>query len=251
MAFSRLSEDVIAQIISLTTPQDACTMSSVSTNFRSIADSDQVWANFLPPGCENLIPQISPKKALYRHLCNHPVPIDGRNVSWSLDARSGKKCFMIGSRELAITWGNDQRYWRWIDEPNSRFGQVAQLWIVWWFHITGKIETKMLPPKTTYAAYLVFRFEDYKRGFHRPAASRVSVESGEHGEWPNVILDPQEGEPRSARERGDGWLEIEMGEFYNENGDDGTLVCCLKEVDNYTAKRGIVVEGIELRPKEM
>lgn len=109
----------------------------------------------------------------------------------------------------------------------------------------------MLSPKTRYAAYLVFRFEDYTVGFHRPAASRVSVESDERGQWPDVILDPREGEPRSARERRDGWLEIEMGEFYNERGDDGILVCSLKEVDNYTAKRGLVVEGIELRPREM
>ncbi|KAF8014290.1 hypothetical protein BT93_H0202 [Corymbia citriodora subsp. variegata] len=250
IAFTRLSGDVVAHIISLTTPQDACTMPSISTYFRSIADSDQVWANFLSPDCKNLIPQISSKKSLYRHCCDHPVPINGRNMIFSLDKKSGKKCFLIGARELAITWGDDQRYWRWIAEPNSRFDQVARLLVVWWFHITIRINTKMLSPKTRYATYLVFRFNDYRRGLHRPMESRVSLESDWSEECPNVILDPPKGESRSTRERGDGWLEIEMGEFYNENGDDGMLLCSLKEVDNHTPKRGLIVEGIELRPKE-
>ncbi|KAK3414762.1 hypothetical protein EUGRSUZ_H00081 [Eucalyptus grandis] len=253
MAFSRLPGDVISRIFSLTTPRDACRVSSVSTAFRSIADSDQVWLQFLPPDhCDGVVlPPISPKKSLYLHLCDHPIPVGGnRNMIFSLDKKSGKKCFMIGARELAITWGDDQRYWRWIAEPNSRFDQVAELMRVCWFHIVGRIETKMLSTKTRYAAYLVFQFRDNKGGFHRPAEARVSVESDGHREWPTVILDPREGEPRLMRERGDGWLEIEMGEFYNENGDDGTLVCSLKEVDDYTTKLGLVVEGIELRPKE-
>ncbi|XP_039155469.1 F-box protein PP2-B11-like [Eucalyptus grandis] len=266
MAFSKLPDDVISQIISLTTPRDACRVSSVSTSFRSIADSDQVWLKFLPPDHDKLVlPQVSPKKSLYLHLCDHPVPIGGnRNMvsarfeTWSephifsLDKKSAKKCFMIGARELAIPGGDDYRSWCWIAEPNSRFDQVAQLLFAGWFHIKARLETKMLSPKTRYAAYLVFQFRCHKSGFHRPAVSCVSVESDTdtHREWPTVVLDPGEGEPRSTRERGDGWLEIEMGEFYNENGDDGTLECSFKEVDEYTLRSGLVVEGIELRPKE-
>ncbi|KAF8019180.1 hypothetical protein BT93_H3922 [Corymbia citriodora subsp. variegata] len=252
MASSQLPGDVISQIISLTTPQDACRASAVSTSFRSIADSDQVWLKFLPLDHSDLIlPQISPIKSLYLHLCDHGVPVgSNRNMIFSLDKKSGKKCFMIGARELAIIWGNDQRYWKWIAGQNSRFDEVARLLVVWWFHIEGRIDTKMLSPRTRYAAYLIFRFNDYRRGLYRPMESRVSAESDARGEWPNVILDPREGEPRSTRERGDGWLEIEMGEFYNENGEDGTLLCTLREVDNHTPKRGLIVEGIQFRPKE-
>ncbi|KAK3414761.1 hypothetical protein EUGRSUZ_H00080 [Eucalyptus grandis] len=232
--FSLLGNDVISRIIFLTatTPRDACRVASVSTFFRSIADSDEVWRQFLPPDHRDgvVLPQISRKKSLYFHLCD-------RNMS-------GKKCFMIGARELAI----DQRYWTWIAEPNSRFGEVAQLLCVDWFHIVGRIETKMLSTETRYAAYLVFRFGEYRGGFDGPAESSVSVESHGHREWSTMILDPREGERRSMRERGDGWLEIKMGEFYNENGDDGTLECSLKEVVNKTRKCGLVVEGIELRP---
>lgn len=236
--FSFLGNEVISRIIFLaaTTPRDACRVACVSPVFRSIADSDEVWRQFLPPDHRDgvVLPQISSKKSLYLHLCRN------RNMS-------GKKCFMIGARELA----NDQHYWKWIDEPNSRFGQVAQLLCVDQFHIVGRIETKMLSTETRYAAYLVFRFGEYRGGFDGPAESRVSIESHGHREWSTVILDPREGEPRSMREHGDGWLEIKMGEFYNENGDDGILECSLEEVVNKTRKYGLVVAGIQIRPKEM
>lgn len=249
MAFPELSEDEIAQIISLTTPQDACNMSAVSRHFKSIADSDSVWTKFLPSDCENLIPHISPKKSLYRHLCDHPVPINGRNVSLSLDKKSGKKCFMLGARDLTIAWGDNRNHWEWIATPESRFNEVAQLQDVWWFHIIGRIETSMLSSRTNYAAYLVFRFEGHREGFNQPVESHVCIGSEELDEGRSVTLDPREGEPRAVRERAHGWMEIEMGDFYNENGDDGALVCSLREVVEY--KRGLVVEGIELRPKEM
>ncbi|KAK8599711.1 hypothetical protein V6N13_060465 [Hibiscus sabdariffa] len=64
-----------------------------------------------------------------------------------------------------------------------------------------------------------------------------------------VSLDYRD-EPRHVRERGDGWIEVEMGEFFNEYGDDGTLDFILKEVDGYY-KEGLIIEGIELRPKDV
>ncbi|KAF9622592.1 hypothetical protein IFM89_032491 [Coptis chinensis] len=33
---------------------------------------------------------------------------------------SGKKCFMIGAKELKITWSDTPQYWKWIPLPNSR-----------------------------------------------------------------------------------------------------------------------------------
>ncbi|KAF8019181.1 hypothetical protein BT93_H3923 [Corymbia citriodora subsp. variegata] len=149
--FSKLPDELISQIISLLpTPQDACRASAVSTSFRSIADSDQVWLKFLPLDHSDVIlPQISPMKSLYLHLCDHGVPVGGnRNTIFSLDKKSRKKCFLIGARELGILWGDNENYWTRIVEPNSRFDQVAQLLVVWWFHIERRIDTKILSPKT-------------------------------------------------------------------------------------------------------
>ncbi|VVB17569.1 unnamed protein product [Arabis nemorensis] len=46
---------------------------------------------------------------------------------------------MIAPRAFSIVWGNDQRYWQWISLPNTRFTQVAEFIMVWWFDITGRI----------------------------------------------------------------------------------------------------------------
>ena len=48
-----------------------------------------------------------------------------------------------------------------------------------------------------------------------------------------------------------GWMKIEMGEFLNECGDDGTLEFSLREVNTFYGKQGLIIEGIELRPKDI
>ncbi|KAL0335464.1 UNVERIFIED_CONTAM: F-box protein PP2-B15 [Sesamum radiatum] len=57
-----------------------------------------------------------------------------------------------------------------------------------------------------------------------------------------------EGEEGVLHARGDGWLEVELGEFYN-NGNEKEVKMEFKEVEGVQLKGGIVVEGIELRPK--
>lgn len=42
---------------------------------------------------------------------------------------------------------------------------MAELKLVWWFEIKGRIETKILSLKTIYEAYLVFKFVDLRCGF--------------------------------------------------------------------------------------
>ncbi|GJY26064.1 DNA-directed DNA polymerase [Tanacetum coccineum] len=47
--------------------------------------------------------------------------------------------------------------------------------------------------------------------------------------------------------RKDGWMEIEFGEFYHDDADEGDVEIRFQE--HITWKRGLIVEGIELRPK--
>ncbi|KAK9160561.1 hypothetical protein Syun_006902 [Stephania yunnanensis] len=49
--------------------------------------------------------------------------------------------------------------------------------------------------------------------------------------------------------RGDGWMEVEMGEFYNEGGDQRDVQMSLTEIKGGHWKAGLIVQGIELRPK--
>lgn len=133
---------------------------------------------------------------------------------------------------------------------DNRFPEVAKLKFVWWLHIIANVDTRILSPQTTYVACLVFKLAERNHGFaDRPVELRVDFEGRENGEGLSVLLDSRRNMALIPQDRGDGWKEVEMGEFFNENGEDGSVLCSLKEVDNYHTKSGLIVEGIEIRPK--
>ncbi|KAF8691706.1 hypothetical protein HU200_040092 [Digitaria exilis] len=51
------------------------------------------------------------------------------------------------------------------------------------------------------------------------------------------------------RERVDGWMELEMGELQNDEGEDGEVSIKLMET-SATVMSGLIVQGIEIRPKK-
>lgn len=55
---------------------------------------------------------------------------------------------------------------------------------------------------------------------------------------------------RYPQQRSDGWIEVELGEFFVKRGQDVELEISLTEVKEGNWKSGLVVEGIEIRPKE-
>ena len=107
------------------------------------------------------------------------------------------------------------------------------------------IETKNLSRGTTYAAYLVYQLSQDRYGFASPLLARISYQQSDLVTVHRVILDPTA--PR-ARHRRDGWMEVEIGQFFIEEEDgDNVVECSIKEVSN--CKRGLIIEGIEVRPK--
>lgn len=73
-----------------------------------------------------------------------------------------------------------------------------------------------------------------------------------------LFVSQQSQEPDSSRsgdsssypkEREDKWYEIELGEFFIEGGEDMELEMSLMEVKAGHWKNGLIVEGIEIRPK--
>ncbi|XVE81396.1 hypothetical protein DITRI_Ditri15bG0059900 [Diplodiscus trichospermus] len=254
-----LPDDCMSLIISLTSPRDACRMALVSHASRSVADSDDVWEMFLPVGYKEIISKSSSpsllslaKKDLYFSLCYHSILIDNGATSFQLEKENGKICYMVGARALSIERADTPEYWSWISLPESRFSEVAKLKKVGRLEVKGKAKLKMLSSKTNYAAYLVFKLVRDRHGFrHTPAELRITIEgTTASGEVRTLILDPPPNAPQQAKERGDVWMEIEMGEFFNECGDDTTVECILREVHDNQPKRGLVIEGIEMRPKD-
>ncbi|KAK8684945.1 hypothetical protein V6N13_040959 [Hibiscus sabdariffa] len=110
----------------------------------------------------------------------------------------------------------------------------------------------MLSPDTNYGAYLVFKLRDQDTiGFRqRPVGLNVNPEGVASREERKVSLDPED-KPRHVRERGDGWMEVEMGEFFNERGNNGSVEFMLKQIDTSYPKQGLIIEGIEIRPKDI
>lgn len=293
--FEMLPEACVADAVAHTTPLDACRLTLVAPSVRSIADSNAVWERFLPSDYRQLISRAvpahgtihqllasSPKKKLYLFLCDHPLVIDDGAMSFSLDKWTGKKCFMIAAKELAVVWGDTPRYWRWTSDGGSRFGKAIELISVCWLEIRGKINTSLLSPDTDYTTYLVYKPAVVVYGFeHQPVEISVGL-SGEESTKRTVFLDPEGGlqanyvriprrlnllhstranqprpqitfpvdvDRRYPRARKDSWLEIELAQYFHKEGENRELEISMMEIKGGHWKSGLIIQGIEIRAK--
>ncbi|MBA0630075.1 hypothetical protein Godav_002207 [Gossypium davidsonii] len=260
--------DCVTLIISFTSPRDACRLSLVSTALNSAAESDAVWESFLPSQYQELIPSslsFSSKKQLYLSLCENPLLIEAGRKSFWLDRVSGKKCYMLSPRDLSIIWSDTPDYWRWVSIPEARFDEVAELLSVCWFEIRGRISISMLSPMTHYKAYLVFQANKVYGFDYFPVNLSVGV-VGTEGSKRSAYLQPKKERRRRLywrireeqptpgddvqfpKARVDRWLEVEMGEFFNEGCvDDGELEMSAVEIEGGNWKGGLIFQGIEIR----
>lgn len=139
-----------------------------------------------------------------------------------------------------------------------------------WLEIEGKIRTRILTPNTSYLAYLIMNVSHRAYGLDF-APSEVSVTVGKNVRRGKAYLGHKDENKRkmetlfygnrtevlrnaafdegiaSPSKREDGWMEIELGEFFNGEGDE-EIKMCLREV-GYQLKGGLVLEGIQVRPK--
>ncbi|KAH7835292.1 hypothetical protein Vadar_024790 [Vaccinium darrowii] len=231
--FSKLPEECISQILSMTSPRDACRLSAISSLFNAAAISDSLWESFLPSDYREIVSRsVSPvvfstKKQLYFSLCESPPLLDGGRLSLGLDRESGKKCFIIPARELKNAWKEDSR--------------------------------NTLSANTTYAPYLIFKIANQRHSGLELLPVKASVRLVQAGEdeyeddkSSTVFLTSQPLESWRRGENGrlpqirrDGWMEIELGEFYTDEGDDGWVEIELGEL--YIDEDG----GVEMRLREV
>ncbi|XP_070044823.1 F-box protein PP2-B11-like [Nicotiana tomentosiformis] len=109
--------------------------------------------------------------------------------------------------------------------------------------------------KTSYAVYLVFKLTDNPCELERATASLRFVNEGAEGagiEGTTVFISKKKELPgelgRFPHLRSDGWLEIKLGEFFNNLGEDGEVEMRLMEINDKTWKSGIIVKGFDIRP---
>ncbi|XP_020700850.2 F-box protein PP2-B10 isoform X2 [Dendrobium catenatum] len=97
--------------------------------------------------------------------------------------------------------------------------------------------------------------EDLREPLNDPPVEAPDVPDDADEPQHDQLPDPNE---QARRDRGmvlkpqtrqDGWMEILLGEFYNEEGDDGDVAMSLLEIKGGNWKNGLIVQGIEIRPK--
>jgi hypothetical protein len=126
--------------------------------------------------------------------------------------------------------------------------------------IHGKIDSKILSQHTTYVVYIVFRVDARWHGLDYPC-QETYVNLGKSNLTHNVCLaghlvhawlmamcDVIPEDTLCPNRRDDGWMELKMGEFHNNEGEDGEVSISLTETS--TVKSGLVVLGFEVRPKK-
>ncbi|XP_051128061.1 F-box protein At2g02240-like [Andrographis paniculata] len=245
--FEKVPEGCISEILSLTSAWDASRSSLISKAFKSAADSDAVWNRFLPQDWPEILSRADSaavinyrtKKDLFFTLSHNFLLIDGAKLSFCLDRRNGKKCYLIGARELLISWKN---CWYFAPHPNSRFSEAAWLKSIGWIHIQGRIRSEALSQNTTYAAYLVF-WHQTKEALK---SSNTIVRFLDHHGTTEHLASQETG--KIGHQRRDGWMEIEMGKFYNAYHRYDEVEVWLIEINSPHGKSGLIVEGIEFRP---
>ena len=138
----------------------------------------------------------------------------------------------------------------------TRFKRVAELLNVCWFEIRGRVNTRVLSPRTRYSAYLVFKKADRCYGFDDVAIEAGVGVVGHEASTRTICFemddDDEEGEMGwiYPQEREDGWMEVELGEFFT-GGDmmDGhEIEMSALETRELGWKRGLIIQGIEIRP---
>ncbi|KQK01298.1 hypothetical protein BRADI_3g55000v3 [Brachypodium distachyon] len=173
--------------------------------------------------------------------------------------------FVIGARE-----DRGRRLLRWGTEAAAP-------------EIGAKVQSKVLPRNTTYAAYMVFKLPGKFYGLDFPyQEASIAVGGSESTVTRQVCLQgyiddedqkhvlpghygiirhpegvPPGGEVVFPRRRDDGWMEVELGEFRNDGGGDDEVSMCLKDGHTGTMigllnprRSKLVLWAIELRSKQ-
>ena len=120
-----------------------------------------------------------------------------------------------------------------------------------WLEIKGKVSTCKLSANTTYTAYLRFDLSKYfYYGFHVPVETFVGI-TGEESINKIVYLDPRiaKSECQYLKHREDNLFEVELGDYFHNDGETRDLEMTVREVKSGKPKCGLEIYHTELRPK--
>nr|GMC61443.1 putative late blight resistance protein homolog R1B-17 [Ipomoea batatas]GME17844.1 putative late blight resistance protein homolog R1B-17 [Ipomoea batatas] len=153
------------------------------------------------------------------------------------------QCLRIEARSLGIEWVDDPMHWTWTWDSGY---EVAEVLEVWWLDIRGTVDTMRLEKMTCYSAYLLYKIKLSHRGMDLTYSSSLRyVNDNRSISEKQVSL---AGTTSSSAYRNNEWMEIKLGEFSVDDGNEGVVEIRLWNTADKDSKSGLVVRAIEIRP---
>ncbi|KAJ3684916.1 hypothetical protein LUZ61_014080 [Rhynchospora tenuis] len=145
---------------------------------------------------------------------------------------------------------NNKRCWRSVRDERST--EVWELLQVWFLYIEARINLINLSPQTEYAAYLIFKLKSDSKGLNGAYLdASVSLDNTLQENvvclTPNAVAASANNLIRFPVERSDGWMEVELGQFYCDESTNREAVACLQKTTEREMS-GLVVAGVDVRP---
>nr|XP_043606840.1 uncharacterized protein LOC122578857 [Erigeron canadensis] len=179
--------------------------------------------------------------------------------------QDGLKC-CLQAASAVVKYHESLETFHWISVRESRFEKVAVCQSGYEFRINCNTNSHMLSPNTTYAIYLVYKLPKDIHGvfecplevkkFHRYpenetklfllTSPKTPVIGQGHGK--NLLNRPKIDE--IPQERKDGWMEAQIWSFITDAAPSSINKELEVSLCDYQEKlTGLIVEGIEIRPK--
>ncbi|VVB03877.1 unnamed protein product [Arabis nemorensis] len=124
----------------------------------------------------------------------------------------------------------------------------------------GNMNTQILSPGTHYKAYVVYKIRNRRHGLRDlPIQVGVGFKGQEKpkkficfDESTNKIKEWPKRELMKSEKREDGWIEAEIGDFFNEGGLMGfdEIEVSIVDITSPNWKCGVIIQGIEFRPTD-
>ncbi|CAM0942955.1 unnamed protein product [Alopecurus aequalis] len=227
------------------------------------------------------------KKDMFRRLSGEPALLPHKMMGMQLDRATGAQRLTLSARALQISRDPVVRSYQRVREGSVPlyskrdkrliFSETPLFHFVEKLEIRAKIQRKVLSHNTTYVAYMVFKLA-WMRNNHSAIQDAIALIGVAGNKSTRQVFmqgyiedsDGAGGLPRKhilpglrghavptvgenvhfPRKRDGGWMEVELGEFHNGEGDGDDVVSISFVESSEGRKNGFFLWGIELRSKQ-
>ncbi|TMW95278.1 hypothetical protein EJD97_009147 [Solanum chilense] len=163
-----------------------------------------------------------------------------------IDRTNDANCFMLYAKDLSITWGEDNRYWNWVEikETSDEKILAAELKSVRWLEVCGRFDTEALTPEKLYEVVFVVKIKEYADGLESITLRLIIPNKSSK----DVTVNLMNVTPREQ------WTKVPVGELFTmselkRKKKREEIEIFLYETEKLNCKQGLVIKGIVIHPK--